>query len=751
MNKIRQWTTSSDVRAILILCALWLLFFWRLFTPIDADRVNIVDGDFSGQFAAFGAYQYERFSQGEVPLWNPYNNAGLPFIADTQAAVFYPPRLVTIGISNLAGGWSYNALQMEMTFHVLMLTLFMYAFIRRLTIEKPFSEFGAFASAIIAGYSGFTTGYPPLQLALLEASIWLPLALIGILEATRHKHLNWRWLLFAGFALGVSWMAGHPQTSWFLTYFIVAYFAYRVYVQHYGWLHFVLGTLLFGLITVGVVAVQLLPSLEYTAQTMRTGISFDEKANGFPIQDVIQFIYPTVVSIYSPLFVGITGLFLAIMAVVGKSRDYIFWSASAIIALALSFGANSAVFHMLYNLLPGLSLFRGQERAAYLVMSNLSILAGLGTVYLLSQRTTLNLFKPIRVGLSALLALSIFISSIVFVAWLNDSETFNYVVSPVFFSTVIISILLFILYQFFNSPQSYWHWGLIILLVFELFTVTIDSEFNYEHRQAWQPTPLQVPSFIEQIQQDSNLYRVDGNFFGLFGNYGTLFGVQDVRGISPLFLDGPHAIIQRELPDEVTWELFAVKYVLTAVETLPTLSEVISVNPYRDETVYVHELDNPRPFALLMYDYEVLDSDQFARALLANPDFNERETIILANDPTIELTEDTSDNNIVEMVEFKPEQFTLSINTSDNAILSLALVDYTGWHAQIDGESIETIRAYGALTAIPISEGQHIITFTYDPITYKIGAIISLFTWSLLIILSGVFVIQSRKKSHSNG
>ena len=28
---------------------------------------------------------------GEIPLWNPYNNGGLPFIADTQAAVFYPP------------------------------------------------------------------------------------------------------------------------------------------------------------------------------------------------------------------------------------------------------------------------------------------------------------------------------------------------------------------------------------------------------------------------------------------------------------------------------------------------------------------------------------------------------------------------------------------------------------------------------------------------------------------------------------
>ena len=73
---------------------------------------------------------------GEVPLWNPYNNGGLPFIADTQAAVFYPPRLLTIGLSSLAGGWTYHALELEMTFHVLAFTLMMYAFVRRLTGQR---------------------------------------------------------------------------------------------------------------------------------------------------------------------------------------------------------------------------------------------------------------------------------------------------------------------------------------------------------------------------------------------------------------------------------------------------------------------------------------------------------------------------------------------------------------------------------------------------------------------------------------
>ena len=227
MTRLHQLTRHKDIHAIAMLVLLWLLFFWRLFTPIAADQASLKQGDFSGQFVAFGAYQYERLTRGEIPLWNPYNNGGLPFIADTQAAVFYPPRWLTIALSDLAGGWSYNSLQMEMTAHVLLYTLLMYAFMRRLTLRNKLSHLAALAASVIIGYGGYTTGYPPLQLAVLEAATWLPLTLLGIVEATRRRALEPRFLALAGCALGLSWMAGHPQTSWFASYLAVAYLAYR--------------------------------------------------------------------------------------------------------------------------------------------------------------------------------------------------------------------------------------------------------------------------------------------------------------------------------------------------------------------------------------------------------------------------------------------------------------------------------------------------------------------------------------------
>jgi hypothetical protein len=96
-------------------------------------------------------------------------------------------------------------------------------------------------------------------------------------------------------------MAGHPQTSYFLTLLLVAYFGYSAYARRYHWTVFIIGTVLFGAIAFGLAAVQLLPGFEYLARTARVDLTYDAKGNGFPFQDVAQFIFPGVVSLWSPL------------------------------------------------------------------------------------------------------------------------------------------------------------------------------------------------------------------------------------------------------------------------------------------------------------------------------------------------------------------------------------------------------------------------------------------------------------------
>jgi len=134
----------SDLLCLGLLAGLCWLCYWRLITPVTANQQSFVEGDFSGQFVAFAQYQAERFAQGQVPLWNPYNLGGHPFLADTQSAVFYPPRLVTIAILNATGGSDpfrmYDALQKEVAAHTLIASILMYVLLRRMTNARNSSQ-----------------------------------------------------------------------------------------------------------------------------------------------------------------------------------------------------------------------------------------------------------------------------------------------------------------------------------------------------------------------------------------------------------------------------------------------------------------------------------------------------------------------------------------------------------------------------------------------------------------------------------
>ncbi len=741
-------TKRTDSVAIIVLILLWLLFFWRLFTPVQADQASLKLGDFSGQFVTFAGYQYQRFAEGQVPLWNPYNNGGLPFIADTQAAVFYPPRLVTIALSNLAGGWSYHALELEMTFHVLAFTLLMYAFVKRLTG----SLLGAFCAAVIAGYGGYLSGYPPLQLALLEAGIWLPLAALGILEATRTPRIRWRWLVVTGIALGVSWLAGHPQTSFFLTYLLVAWWGYRLWMISVGaglkpapTLRrigiFVIGTALFGLIAIGISAVQLLPGVEYLTRTTRAGFGYDAKANGFPLQDVAQFIVPGIVSLYSPLWIGITGLALALIALWRRISGAWFWGVVALLALLWSFGGNSVVYPAIYNILPGLRFFRGQERAAYLVVNGLAILAGMGAAWLTQWDTMRDHVAGmrLRLALNRAFYVALALGALVFVTWIGNPAGYGTAVGALALAVIVTGVLYLIISTALARGQGRLLWLIAALLVFELFTVNMDAEAIYDHTPPDQQVSMIAPPLLAPVIADANApFRVDG-FRGLTDNYGSLYDVMDIHGISPLWLAGPYTIIEGDVPDARSWELFAVRYVFSDWQELPVPTQIVSSGTDRYGDVNLHELSDPRPFALLDYQYVVAD-DESAYGLLRDPTFDARRTVILSNDPGIATSADAP--AAATVMQFTPETIIIHADAAHDAILSLALPNYPGWYATIDGAATDLLRAYGALDAVVVPSGSHTIRLDYNPLSYRVGASLSLFTWLGVGILGIVLIVR---------
>ena len=730
MTRRYRLAQNKDIGAIVALVILWLLFFWRLFTPIAADQASLDKGDFSGQFFAFGAYQYERLSKGEIPLWNPYNNGGLPFIADTQAAVFYPPRWITVALSALGGGWTYNSLQMEMTAHVLLYTLLMYAFVRRLTLRSELSHLAALTAAVIIGYGGYTTGYPPLQLAVLEAAAWLPLSLLGILEGTRGRKLAPRFIALAGFALGLSWLAGHPQTSWFASYLAAAYLAYRCHAARVGRRVFG-GTLaLLGLIAIGTTAVTLFPGIEYLSQTTREGLGFAAKGNGFPFRDIAQFVFPGSVSQWSPLFVGLPALFFVAVALVGRAPESRFWLLVALVALLHSLGENSAYYYASYNLIPGLRFFRGQERAAMLVAISFAVLAALGITAVAAWSNHAHQKRALGFWLR-FSAIMVIIAFGLFLAWSADQSTWLDLFEITARSALVATATYGVLRLFLREPRRLSRQvALVAVIAFELFSTNIDHRANYDSIPFSEQLSLTPPAIVQAVLEDDEglPFRVDG-FRGLRENYGSLYGLMDMRGISPLWLNGPKILVYADYTDNpLAWELFAVKYVFSGKERLSAPSRVIAVGDDPLGTVWLHRLEDPRPFARLYYEADVVNTDKWALELMDDIRYHEREKIVIRQPPKLDLP-GAATSGSVGVTSFAPEEIILAIDAPANAILSLSLPHYPGWEAHLNGKPSEIIRAYAGLSAVAIPAGQHELALVFAPPTYAIGAFISLATW----------------------
>ncbi|MCY3836860.1 MAG: YfhO family protein [Anaerolineaceae bacterium] len=719
---------APDARAILLLTLIWLLFFSRLVLPGGSWRLSFVSGDFSAQNYAFSVYQFERFREGEIALWNPYNYGGSPFLADVQASVLYPPRLISLSLAALLlGEWPYETLQTETLLHTLLTSWLAYAFFRRLTWGQRASRRAALAGALVWAFGGYLSGYPQLQANILAAACWLPLQLLTLLEATRvPRHLDSRWLAGSGLAFTLSVLAGHPQTTFYCAYLWLAFFIYRCWHARIHWRRASGALLLMAIFVFAWSAVILLPAAEYQLASSRTTLTYADKANGFQLRDGLQFVLPGALSHWSPLYFGAIGFTLALYAIGRRVSGSLFWAGTALFALLLSLGGHGFLYPLLYPILPGLSLFRQQERAAILVAFAAAALVTLAlTDFHESSRG--------RPSARGLLILSLILAILLVWAAVESGATRSALLSAVWFLAVFFAF----------------HWQerapapvtnlLLVLIVLELFLF---------HRQNPNHSPLpaeaQLPGLVGAIRHAaqetgySEPARVDG-VVGLGGNYGAAYSLADIRGISPLALRGPKAII--DLDDSINpiaWELFAVSHVFHDWRELPLPTETSRIIAAQEGFVYVHRLAQPRPFAQFVPRYTAVPSAEAALAAITNIAASElREWAILESAPAhLPASNAAALYASAEVVHVSPERMELRLATPADALLSLALPYDGNWQARIDGAASPLHRAYGALIAIVIPGGSRSLILTYAPRSVAIGAFISGLAWLGLLGIS---------------
>lgn len=732
---------ALDWAALLGFALLVLLFHWRLITPDLADRQSYPPGDFSYQFWAFSTFEARELSAGRLPLWNPYTFSGAPFWADVQAAVLYPPSLLTLALSGLAGGFSLFALELEAIAHFWLAATFTYLFARRVTHSRP----AGIVAALVFTFSGYLTGYPSQQLAVLETDVWPPLILFFVDRAwlarapgepARQRDRPARPdLLLAGAAWGIALLAGHPQSALLAGYTFSAYLAFLWRfgdrrARRWSWRSALGSWALVVLLGFGLAAVQFVPALEYTRLSVRAGGVYEAMAGGFPLVDVIQFLLPGVVSLYSPLYVGVVGLLLALAgALAVRSRFTTFWALWGALALLISFGGNTFFYSPLYLAAPGFSLFRGQERWAFVVALSLSLLAGYGSRGLARApgEPAAGRLLARMTGWLGLLALGLdllFFYGLNDTGWRPENPFYGLLNASVWLTLLLAGA--WVVWRLASRRGPLVWAGLVALVLFDLFSV------NWETNLFPQPPEWHTrrPAVVEAIAGDAaappgpwrvyNEFRLPG-----YDNYGVPFELQDLWGASPLRLRRYDEFLAPPMPIERAWELLNVRYVITWRSELYLPSTIIYQEPAgENETTYVHRLapEAAGPRAWVVHRVETLPgADILAR--LADPAFDRWQVALLEGPPDFPLG--AGEGSAAVVTRFEPNRLTVEVDAAADGLLVLSEIDYPGWRAAVDGRPAPVLRADYVLRAVPVPAGRSTVELAFRPVSFTVGAAVS--------------------------
>ncbi len=141
---------------------------------------------------------------GQVPLWNPYENLGMPLAANPAASVFYPGKLVFAMPIGFA--WAYRLYVLG---HLLLAAGGVYRLARH--FETGVTAAGV--AAISYAFSGSVL-QQYCNVIFLVGAAWLPIAMLAADRMLAKESGRIRWAVLFGTVLALMVLGGDPQMAY---------------------------------------------------------------------------------------------------------------------------------------------------------------------------------------------------------------------------------------------------------------------------------------------------------------------------------------------------------------------------------------------------------------------------------------------------------------------------------------------------------------------------------------------------------
>ncbi|MBI2595275.1 YfhO family protein [Candidatus Daviesbacteria bacterium] len=695
---------------MVILLTLLVIFFGKaltgqeIFVTPDIGGSDILHYEYATKY-----FLSESLKKHQLPLWNPYIATGFPQMG-TITGDFNPVNLLL-----------FYFLPMPLVFNLyLALTFFLtgfftYLFARSLKI----SRLGSLLCSISITFSGILVT-KIVHSIMLQTFTFFPLELYFVEKYLQKKRLFF--ILCLSLAIGLQILSGYLQIVLYCLIILLLYFGLRLYLEQA--LRLKSMCIIFAAIIIGfiIASVQLLPNLEFTGLSTRSGgvdIEVVEKLP-YPLQHLVTFIWPYLLGDprsgtypwYSENwgifwentgYIGILPLILAFLAVfwgLKKNSNVVIFFLIITFTFFLMLGKYSPVF-FLYNI-PPLSFFRVPARWIIFFTFGLVILAGFGFDQFFKKSAIGKHRKSIiPMVILALIVLNLFAFSFFYnprgdaLTWLNEPETVKFLKTDLSDYRIIS----------FGTPV--------------LWNKQLQSK-------GWDTKADGFKAFLQGLEPNWNVvYRI---------NHAGLYAVIQTQRGSTL-----NSALKRNIGGQARdlLDLENVKYIISPLPVDGRDLELVFTSSSQPKYyIYQNKTVSARVFLVSNW---VLIPDQTGQyqALMAG-DVNFKKTAIVEQEiPNLGFK-----NGEAKILKHGNNNVEVAANLDGDGLLVLADSYYPGWRATVDGVETKILPVNINQRGVLLRTGEHIVKFKFQPESLKWGIIIS--ALSLLIVTS--LVVFFKKK-----
>jgi hypothetical protein len=709
------------------------LLVCAMFPQLFLGTETFVARDFGFFAFPLAHFQQDCLQHGIFPLWNPYNNCGVPFLAQWNTMPLYPPALFYLALPLT---WSLGVFSL---LHLWWAGVGMYWLARRWT-KNDFAA--AFAGTVFA-FNGFT-----LNLVMWPSHIatfsWLPWVILAVEIAWRE---GWQKIILAAVVGALQLLAGGPETI-FLTWVIASVLWLREFSNGETPRAALLWR--FPLIVALVISLtlpQLLPFLDLVAHAQRAS-GFADLRWSMPGFGLANFLVPTAFGntategIFfqhgqywtSSYYLGIATLWLALLAILFVRVKKIAWLAGlALAGLIFALGENTPVLPLLRKILPQLSFITYPIKYVMLAVFAAPLLAALALTDL--EKTER---KILPVGL-LLLALIFAISAWTQIAPLAGDDSplaLRCGLTRTVFLALTSGIFLLLL-RGGKSPLLQLAPVLLILTGW-LDVLTHEPTQNptvapnvfqsnlARQKLAMQPQPelggsraMLAPATALELTRFA-VRDPKNNFLAKRVGYCANANLLD----DAPKVDGFFSLAPRAFDNLLTTVYSNPNADWSPLENFLGVSQISSpTNPlvWQARTTFLPLVTaGQKP---------VFAPDADVPATLAQKNFDAGKFVVLPPEEKLLVSVTNFTDAKILRSQFGINSVAIEAEAATPALVVIAQTFYHHWQARVDGQPARLLRANAAFQAVEIPAGKHRIDLNYEDRVFGLGAVISGFMW----------------------